>query len=69
MTQGTIKDYDTQDGSGTLLTDDRQEIAIDRRSIEGSNIRMLRVGQRVRFELVDEDGRPVARELRLVTFE
>jgi cold shock CspA family protein len=69
MTQGTIKDYDTADGSGTLLTDDRVEVAIDRRSIEGSNIRMLRIGQRVRFEAVDEDGRSVARELRLVTFE
>ena len=69
MGQGTIKDYDPEEGVGSLLTDDRTEVAIDRRSIEGSGIRTLRLGQRVRFEAADEDGRVVARSLRLVTFE
>ena len=31
-------------------------------------IRTLRLGQRVRFEVEDDEGRQVARELRLVTF-
>lgn len=69
MAQGTIKTYDVTEGAGALLTDDRAEIAIDRTSIEGSGILTLRIGQRVRFEVADEDGRAVARRLRLVTFE
>lgn len=69
MAQGTIKDYDEHTRTGTLLMDDRTEVAINASSIEGSNIRTLRLGQRVRFELGDLDGAPMARSLRLVTFE
>jgi len=69
MPQGTIKDYDEVEGTGSLLTDDRIEVTIDRTSIDGSGIRTLRLGQRVRFAMADEDGRTVARGLRLVTFE
>ena len=68
MTQGTIKAYDASSRVGALLTDDRQEIEIDERSTEGSGIRTLRLGQRVRFEVEDDEGRRVARQLRLVTF-
>ena len=68
MAQGTIKDFDDGSVTGTLLTDDRVEISIDGRSIEGSNIRTLRLGQRVLFEVEEIDGRPTARGLRLVTF-
>jgi cold shock CspA family protein len=67
--QGTIKHYDDAEGSGSLLTEDHTEVAIDRRSTEGSGILTLRIGQRVRFTLADADGAPVARDLRLVTFE
>ena len=69
MAQGTIKDYDEQVRTGTLLMDDRTVVAFDATAIEGSNIRTLRLGQRVRFELVDLDGAPTARSLRLVTFD
>lgn len=68
MAQGTIKDYDETSREGSLLTDDRQEIAIDKQSTDGSGIRTLRLGQRVRFEVDEDEGRRVARELRLVTF-
>jgi cold shock CspA family protein len=68
--QGTIKDYDGATGRGTILTDDRAEIAIDERSAAAEDsYRMLRFGQRVRFEVIDEEGRQTARDLRLVTFE
>ena len=69
MAQGTIKDYDDQTKAGSLLMDDRSEVVIDATSIEGSNILTLRLGQRVRFDLDDASGSPVARQLRLVTFE
>jgi cold shock CspA family protein len=66
--QGTIKQFDGESRSGSLLTDDRKEIAFDSSSFADDSIRVLRFGQRVRFEVVDDGGRPVARSLRLVTF-
>jgi cold shock CspA family protein len=67
--QGTIKSYDVQSRNGVLLTDDEQEIHIDATSVEGSGIRYLRIGQRVKFDLADEGGKKLARSLRLVTFD
>jgi cold shock CspA family protein len=67
--QGTIKEWDEATKRGSLLTDDRLEIWIDERSGDETSYRFLRFGQRVRFEVADEDGRQTARQLRLVTFE
>jgi 2-phospho-L-lactate/phosphoenolpyruvate guanylyltransferase len=67
MPQGTIKDFEVQERTGNLLMDDRTEVEIDAVSIEGSGLRMLRIGQRVRFDLVEEAGRKVARNLQIVT--
>ena len=69
MEQGTIRDFDEGERTGTLLTDDRAEVTIDAGSLEGSEIRTLRIGQRVKFEVEDRDGGRVARSLRLVTWE
>lgn len=68
MAQGTIKHFDLEAVDGSLLMDDRTEVAIDAASLEGSGILTLRLGQRVEFDLEEADGRPVARGLRLVTF-
>lgn len=67
MPQGTIKDFDVEGRTGSLLMEDRTEVEIDPTSLEGAGIRMLRIGQRVRFDLVEEGGRKMARTLRLVT--
>jgi cold shock CspA family protein len=67
--QGTIKDFDEHERTGTLLTDDRSEVSIDAGSLEGSDVLTLRIGQRVRFEPEDRDGTTVARSLRLVTWD
>jgi cold shock CspA family protein len=67
MPQGTIRDFDAEDRTGSLLMDDRTEVHIDPVSLEGAGIRTLRIGQRVRFDLVEEGGRKMARTLRLVT--
>ena len=69
MAQGTIKDFDDQTRSGTLLQDDRAEVRIDAESLEGGNVRTLRLGQRVIYDVADEGGTKIARRLRLVTFE
>jgi 2-phospho-L-lactate guanylyltransferase len=69
MTQGTIKEFDEETTSGVLLTDDRLEVKIDATSLEGAGIRLLRLGQRVKFDLAVEGGAKVARTLRIVTFD
>jgi cold shock CspA family protein len=68
MAQGTIQEFNQETREGALLLDDRSEVHIDATSIEGSEVRSLRLGQRVKFDLVEEGGRKVARSLRLVTF-
>jgi 2-phospho-L-lactate guanylyltransferase len=67
--QGTIRHYDEASRTGDLLMDDRAEVGIDLTSVEGSGLRTLRIGQRVRFELAEESGRKVARNLRIVTVD
>ena len=69
MAQGTIKEYDEESHNGSLLMEDRSEIAIDATSLEGAGIRTLRIGQRVKFDLSDEGGKKVARALRIVTID
>lgn len=64
--QGTIKTYDEATKTGSLLTDDRTEIAIDAGST--GELLTLRFGQRVRFDVAEDAGHTVARSLRLVTF-
>lgn len=67
MPQGTVKDFDIEARTGSVLMEDRTEVSIDPTSMEGSGIRYLRLGQRVKFDLVEEGGRKMARTLRIVT--
>jgi len=69
MAQGTIKDYDIERRTGSLLQDDRTEVSIDESSVEGSgHIRYLRIGQRVIFDVAEVGGRKVARNLKIISF-
>jgi cold shock CspA family protein len=68
MAQGTVKDYDIERRTGSLLQDDHTEVLIDVGSTEGSGIRYLRLGQRVVFDVADEGGRKVARNLKIISF-
>ena len=61
--------YDIPSRTGSLLTDQKDEIAIDPGSAEGAGLRYLRIGQRVKFDIADEGGKKVARTLRIVTFD
>lgn len=67
MPQGTIKHFDAETRDGSLLMEDHTEVGIDATSVEGAGILYLRIGQRVRFDLVEEGGRKLARTLRIVT--
>ncbi|MGH9040244.1 MAG: hypothetical protein ACRDZ3_08435 [Acidimicrobiia bacterium] len=55
--QGVIKTYDPATGEGVVVRDiDRSEYALSSTALEGSIFRTLRQGQRVVFEL-DENER------------
>ena len=61
--QGTVKTYDERTRSGVILDDQRVEHAFDSASFAGSGLRILRMGQRVRFMV---DGTRV-RDLNILT--
>ena len=61
--QGVIKSYDPATGDGVLVNEaDLADVDLAGDALEGSVFRMLRQGQRVKFEL-DDRGR--ATRLRL----
>jgi cold shock CspA family protein len=68
MAQGTVKDYDPQERQGTVWLDDRTEVLVDATSVEGAGILTLRLGQRVVLDVAEEEGRKMARNLRIITF-
>jgi len=63
--QGVVKAYDPETGVGVILRDDdRSEVLIAPGSLAGSLFRTLRQGQRVVFDLEDQNGRETATRLR-----
>ena len=66
MPQATLKRYDSIARSGTLVADDgKTEYRIDSDSMASSMFRFLRPGQRVTFDIVDDDGEKKIRHLRI----
>jgi cold shock CspA family protein len=63
MPQGTIKDFDIQTGTGTVVQDDLEELTFDTETFLASRLEELRLGQRVRFR---RDGDQV-RDLQLIS--
>jgi cold shock CspA family protein len=63
MPQGTIKDFDLDSGTGTVVGDDAQEHAFDTQAFLDSGLEELRLGQRVRFR---REGDGIA-DLQLVS--
>jgi CspA family cold shock protein len=63
--QGVVKVYDPKTGVGVIIRDDDlSEVYLRPGSLDGSMFRMLRMGQRVIFDLDDVEGRSFARDLR-----
>lgn len=68
MPQGTVKAFDPESRSGTVVLDDQTELAFDRATFMASGLLELRLGQRVRFAVDDHGGeRPRVRDLQLVS--
>jgi 2-phospho-L-lactate guanylyltransferase len=67
MPQGTVKHFDVETATGTVLLDDQVELSFDAETFAASGLRELRLGQRVRFE-IDRDGDPPRlRDLNIVS--
>ena len=63
--QGVVKVYDPVTGTGSILLDDMSEVYLRPGSLEGSMFRFLRQGQRILFDVDEEDdGERYARDLR-----
>lgn len=66
MVQGVVKIYDPLTGAGIVVNDlDRSEVLLRPGSLAGSIFRMLRQGQRIVFDIVDEGGRSYATSVRI----
>lgn len=65
MNQGVVKTYDPVTGVGIVVRDDdRSEVFLRPGSLKGSVFRTLRQGQRIVFEVVEEDERRFATGIR-----
>lgn len=67
MPQGTVKHFDIGTDTGTVLLDNADELTIDAETFAASGLLELRLGQRVRFEVDEDQGRPRMRDLTIVS--
>ena len=64
--QGVVKVYDPKTGAGVIVRDaDRSEVYLRPGSLSGSVFRVLRQGQRVVFDAIEDEGRLYASNLRV----
>ena len=64
--QGVVKTYDPITGVGVVVLDeDQSEVFLRRGSLKGSIFRMLRQGQRIVFDLDDQDDRRYVTSIRI----
>jgi cold shock CspA family protein len=67
MPQGTVKHFDIETNTGTILLDDQDELALDAETFAMSGLLELRLGQRVRFDIEKGDAGRHIRRLTLVS--
>ena len=66
MAQGVVKTYDPVTGAGVIVRDDdKSEVYLRPGSLKGSIFRTLRQGQRLVFDVVDEEDHLFATALRM----
>jgi cold shock CspA family protein len=64
--QGSVKEYDVSRRTGTIVADDGvTQWEIDPVAMDQGMFRFFRAGQRVTFDVVEEDGVTRVRNLRI----
>lgn len=67
MPQGTVKQFDLTTRAGTVLLDNQEELPFDAETFAASGLIELRIGQRVRFEIVEDASGKHIRQLNLIS--
>ena len=65
--QATVSSFDPGTSSGALLLDDGVELVFEASALAGSDLRLLRPGQRVRLETSGEGEDLRVERLQIVT--
>ena len=66
MTQGVVKTYDPNSGNGIVVIDsDKTEVYIKAGSLKGSIFRTLRQGQRINFDINEEENLKVIANVKI----
>ena len=66
MAQGVVKTYDPNSGNGIVVIDsDKTEVYIKAGSLKGSIFRTLRQGQRINFDINDEENLKVIANVKI----
>lgn len=66
MPQGTVKSFNHRTKAALVLDDQLRELDVSPKVFARSGLLELRLGQRVRYELGDEDDRAIA-SIQLIT--
>jgi cold shock CspA family protein len=66
--QGTMKHFDIETSTGTILLDDQSELPVDAETFLASGLVELRLGQRVRFEVSGSGEDRRVTSINLVSF-
>ena len=66
MAQGVVKTYDPKSGNGIVVIDsDKTEVYIKAGSLKGSIFRTLRQGQRINFDINEEENLKVIANVKI----
>jgi 2-phospho-L-lactate guanylyltransferase len=65
--QGTVSRFDESTRAGTVLLDDGVELPFPGTALDGSGLRHLRLGQRVRIEVVGDGADAEILKLQILT--
>jgi len=66
MAQGVVKSYDPNTGNGIIILDtDKTEVHLTPGSLKGSIFRTLRQGQRINFDIKEEESLKSVHNVRI----
>ena len=66
MAQGVVKSYDPNSGNGIVVLDnDKTEVYLKSGSLKGSIFRTLRQGQRINFDIVEEEDMKIISNVKI----
>ena len=68
MPQGTVKHFDIETNTGTILLDDQAELPVPAETFAATGLLELRLGQRVRFDIEGSGDEQRVTNLNIVSF-